>query len=113
MKRFIICVLSLLVTSGCDSTKKALGLKKVIPDEHTLMERPALTVPDDLYTLHPPKSGDPEVAYRSLRENAGKTGIKETGDTAKLSASERRLLAKVDASKKDPNIRKKLDTPGK
>lgn len=109
MKRFIICVLSLLATSGCDNTRKALGLKKIIPDEHTLMERPSLTVPDDLYTLHPPESGDPEAAYRSLRESSHK----ETADAAKFSASERRLLATVDASKKDPNIRKKLDTSGK
>lgn len=106
MKRLLVCLVSLVVVGGCDSTKKALGLKKVVPDEHTLMERPPLTTPKDLYSLRPPQSGDPEAAYRELRSAEGK----KAAETAKLSASERSLLKSADASTVDTKASSESDS---
>ncbi|USO01725.1 MAG: DUF3035 domain-containing protein [Alphaproteobacteria bacterium] len=98
-------LVALCVLGGCDSTKKALGLQKVIPDEHTLMERPPLTTPKDLYTLYPPKTGDPEASYRTLRADGGE---KKRSLPSTLSVSEKNLLNQADASARDPDVRKKL-----
>ena len=44
--------------SGCQSTKNALGLNKVVPDEFRVVTKAPLVVPPD-YALRPPAPGEP------------------------------------------------------
>jgi uncharacterized lipoprotein len=97
-----------ILLSGCDSTKKALGMTKAIPDEHTVMERAPLTVPKDLYSLHPPKAGDAEKAYQKVRADREANA----GELKKVSGAEKSLMEKADVNERDPNIRKALSQPG-
>ena len=53
----IFLILSALVlTSGCESARKAFGKKKDAPDEFVVYSRPPLSLPPD-YGLRPPKPG--------------------------------------------------------
>jgi len=54
----IISLLAVLVmTTGCESARKAFGNKKSAPDEFVVYSRPPLSLPPD-YGLRPPKPGE-------------------------------------------------------
>ena len=44
--------------AGCQSTQKALGMSKVVPDEFRVVSKAPLAVPPD-YALRPPAPGEP------------------------------------------------------
>jgi len=56
-----VCALTAVAAvglAGCTSTKKALGMSKVVPDEFRVVSKAPLAVPPD-YALRPPAPGEP------------------------------------------------------
>src|ERR1039458_2342053 len=47
-----------LCLAGCQSTRQALGMTKVVPDEFRVVTKAPLVVPPD-YALRPPAPGEP------------------------------------------------------
>jgi hypothetical protein len=93
--------------AGCSSTKKALGMNKVTPDEFRIVTKAPLVVPPD-YALRPPAPGEPrpqELQPESAARNA-LLGVRE-GEAR--SDGEKLLAAKAGAEKADPLIRYVVD----
>jgi len=93
--------------AGCTSTKKALGMVKVTPDEFRVVSKAPLVVPPD-YALRPPAPGEPrpqELQPESAARNAllGRREAQDRDDGEKL------LVAKAGADKADPLIRFVVD----
>ena len=58
--------------SGCESTRQALGMTKVTPDEFRVVSKAPLVVPPD-FALRPPAPGEPrpqELQPESAARNA-------------------------------------------
>ena len=92
---------------GCTSTKKALGMVKVTPDEFRVVSKAPLVVPPD-YALRPPAPGEPrpqELQPESAARNAllGRREAQDRDDGEKL------LVAKAGAEHADPLIRFVVD----
>ena len=66
--------LFILSLSGCESTKKAFGNKKLAPDEFLVYARPPLSQPPD-FGLRPPKNK--EITSKSPTINQAKIAILE------------------------------------
>jgi hypothetical protein len=93
--------------AGCQSTRKALGMSKVTPDEFRVVTKAPLVVPPD-YSLRPPAPGKPrpqELQPESVARNAllGQREAEGRTDGEKL------LVAKAGADKADPLIRYVVD----
>jgi hypothetical protein len=93
--------------AGCTSTRKALGMNKVTPDEFRVVTKAPLVVPPD-YALRPPAPGKPrpqELQPESVARNAllGQREAETRTDGEKL------LVAKAGADKADPLIRYVVD----
>ena len=93
--------------AGCTSTRKALGMNKVTPDEFRVVTKAPLVVPPD-YALRPPAPGKPrpqELQPESVARNAllGQREAEGRTDGEKL------LVAKAGADKADPLIRYVVD----
>jgi hypothetical protein len=56
LKHIALAAAALLALSGCDDTKRALGIDKSIPDEFAVVRRAPLVMPPD-YNLRPPAPG--------------------------------------------------------
>lgn len=103
----VLC--SLVALSGCNSTKKALGLKRNQPNEFTTMERAPLSVPPD-FSLRPPMPGaerPQEAKEGSASEKAealllGPEAQKKSGD------SNAPFLEKAGSAERDPQVRQKI-----
>lgn len=85
--------------AGCTSTKKALGMDKVVPDEFRVVSKAPLVVPPD-YALRPQEL-QPESAARAalIGQNAA----------SGRSEGERLLVARAGSDKADPLIRFVVD----
>ena len=55
--------------AGCQSTQKALGMSKVVPDEFRVVSKAPLAVPPD-YALRPPTPGAPRPQDGTTRDQA-------------------------------------------
>jgi hypothetical protein len=93
--------------TACTSTRKALGMNKVTPDEFRVVTKAPLVVPPD-YSLRPPAPGKPrpqELQPESVARNAllGQREAEARTDGEKL------LVAKAGADKADPLIRYVVD----
>jgi hypothetical protein len=93
--------------TACTSTRKALGMNKVTPDEFRVVTKAPLVVPPD-YALRPPAPGKPrpqELQPESVARNAllGQREAEARTDGEKL------LVAKAGADKADPLIRYVVD----
>jgi hypothetical protein len=106
-----LIVAAILLTAaglaGCSSTKKALGMNKVTPDEFRVVTKAPLVVPPD-YALRPPAPGEPrpqELQPESVARNAllGQRQAEGRSDGEKM------LAAKAGADKADPLIRYVVD----
>ena len=93
--------------AGCQSTAKALGMTKVVPDEFRVVTKAPLTVPPD-YSLRPPTPGQPRP-QELQPESAARTAL--LGDRAReqRSQGEKLLVAKAGADKADPLVRYVVD----
>lgn len=110
MKRagLLSVLLGMVALTGCQDTKKALGLAKVTPDENTVMERGSLVVPDNLH-LRPPRTGDADEAFDASAK-AQKILSGSSKSEKQTSSSEKDLLkrASEEAGGTDPNIRETM-----
>ncbi|WP_304171774.1 DUF3035 domain-containing protein [Phenylobacterium aquaticum] len=93
--------------AGCQSTRKALGMTKVTPDEFRVVAKAPLVVPPD-YALRPPAPGEPrpQELQPESAARAALLGVREAQDR---SDGEKMLVAKAGADKADPLIRFVVD----
>jgi hypothetical protein len=93
--------------AGCRSTKSALGMTKVTPDEFRVVAKAPLVVPPD-YGLRPPAPGEPRP-QELQPESAARTALLGAREAQVRSDGEKLLVAKAGAEKADPLIRYVVD----
>jgi hypothetical protein len=93
--------------SGCGSTKRALGMTKVTPDEFRVVTKAPLVVPPD-YGLRPPSPGEPRP-QELQPESAARNALLGQREGEMRSDGEKLLANKAGADKADPLIRYVVD----
>ena len=93
--------------SGCASTRNALGMNKVTPDEFRVVTKAPLVVPPD-FALRPPAPGKPRP-QELQPESAARTALLGQREGEARSDGEKLLVAKAGADKADPLIRYVVD----
>ena len=93
--------------AGCQSTKRALGMTKVTPDEFRVVTKAPLVVPPD-YALRPPAPGEPRP-QELQPESAARTALLGQREAQSRSDGEKMLASKAGAEKADPLIRYVVD----
>jgi hypothetical protein len=93
--------------AGCVSTRNALGLTKVTPDEFRVVTKAPLVVPPD-FALRPPAPGKPRP-QELQPESAARTALLGAREGEARSDGEKLLVAKAGADKADPLIRYVVD----
>lgn len=93
--------------AGCTSTKKALGMNKVVPDEFRVVSKAPLAVPPD-YALRPPAPGEPRP-QELQPESAARAALIGQSNASGRSEGERLLVARAGSDKADPLIRFVVD----
>jgi hypothetical protein len=71
-------VLAAVALTGCDATKKQLGLTKNAPDEFTVVTKAPLVIPPD-FTLRPPRPGAKRPQEITPRQDARETVVEAAG----------------------------------
>ncbi|MDI7774917.1 DUF3035 domain-containing protein [Asticcacaulis sp. EMRT-3] len=97
----------LIGLTGCSSTKNALGLNKVVPDEFLVVTKAPLVVPPD-YALRPPNPGEPRPQELQPESQARQALLGER-DAVNRSEGEKLLVAKAGGDKADPLARYVVD----
>jgi hypothetical protein len=93
--------------AGCGSTKRALGMSKVTPDEFRVVTKAPLVVPPD-YALRPPAPGEPRP-QELQPESAARNALLGAREGEMRSDGEKLLASKAGAEKADPLIRYVVD----
>ncbi|MGZ3403517.1 MAG: DUF3035 domain-containing protein [Phenylobacterium sp.] len=93
--------------AGCVSTRNALGMNKVTPDEFRVVTKAPLVVPPD-FALRPPAPGMPRP-QELQPESAARTALLGAREGEARSEGEKMLVAKAGADKADPLIRYVVD----
>jgi len=93
--------------AGCQSTKTALGLEKVVPDEFRVVSKAPLVVPPD-YALRPPAPGEPR-AQELQPESQARLALLGVRNAEQRSEGEKLLVGKAGADRADPLIRYVVD----
>src|SRR6201989_3451337 len=93
--------------AGCTSTRQALGMNKVTPDEFRVVTKAPLVLPPD-YALRPPAPGEPRP-QELQPESAARTALLGQREGEVRSDGEKLLVAKAGADKADPLIRYVVD----
>jgi len=93
--------------AGCQTTAKALGMTKVVPDEFRVVTKAPLTVPPD-YSLRPPTPGEPRP-QELQPESAARVALIGQRAAEQRSAGEKLLSAKAGGDKADPLVRYVVD----
>jgi hypothetical protein len=93
--------------AGCMSTRNALGMNKVTPDEFRVVTKAPLVVPPD-FSLRPPAPGMPRP-QELQPESAARTALLGAREGEARSDGEKLLVAKAGADKADPLIRYVVD----
>src|SRR4051794_28897845 len=93
--------------AGCQSTRNALGMTKVTPDEFRIVTKAPLVMPPD-YSLRPPAPGEPRP-QELQPESAARTALLGQREAEVRSDGEKMLVAKAGADKADPLIRYVVD----
>jgi hypothetical protein len=109
LNRVIIVTALLAATgvAGCTSTRQALGMTKVTPDEFRVVTKAPLVVPPD-YALRPPAPGEPRP-QELQPESAARVALLGQREAQNRSAGEQMLTARAGADKADPLIRYVVD----
>ncbi len=106
-----VAVAAALVAStalvGCASTKQALGITKVVPDEFRVVSMAPLVVPPD-YALRPPAPGEPRP-QELQPESAARVALMGQRAAEDRSEGEKLLASKAGADNADPLIRYVVD----
>lgn len=106
----VACGLALLAglsLSGCNSTKNALGLNKVVPDEFRVVTKAPLVVPPD-YALRPPAPGEPRP-QELQPESAARQALLGQRDSVNRTQAETLFAASAGADRADPLARYVVD----
>lgn len=98
---------SALITSGCASATRALGVTKNAPNEFNILTKAPLIVPPE-YNLRPPQAGEINVEEKYATAEARKALIGDI-DPAEPSQGEAVLMAKAGGSQADPAVRVIID----
>ena len=93
--------------AGCESTRQALGMTKVVPDEFRVVTKAPLVVPPD-YALRPPSPGEPRP-QELQPESQARVALMGQREAEQRSDGEKLLVAKAGADKADPLIRYVID----
>jgi hypothetical protein len=93
--------------AGCTSTKEALGITKVVPDEFRVVSKAPLVVPPD-YSLRPPAPGQPRP-QELQPESQARIAILGQRAAESRSDGEKLLVARAGAEHADPLIRYVVD----
>ena len=93
--------------AGCQSTRVALGLTKVTPDEFRVVTKAPLVVPPD-YALRPPAPGEPRP-QELQPESQARVALLGERNAEQRSEGEKLLVSKAGADRADPLIRYVID----
>jgi len=93
--------------AGCNTTRNALGMTKVTPDEFRVVTKAPLVVPPD-YALRPPAPGEPRP-QELQPETAARSALLGQQEGQNRSEGEKLLVAKAGGEKADPLIRYVVD----
>src|SRR6202012_70552 len=93
--------------AGCQTTAKALGMTKVVPDEFGVVTKAPLTVPPD-YSLRPPTPGEPRP-QELQPESAARVALLGQREGEARTEGEKLLVSKAGADKADPLVRYVVD----
>jgi hypothetical protein len=93
--------------AGCQSTRQALGLTKVVPDEFRVVSKAPLVVPPD-YSLRPPSPGEPRP-QELQPESQARAALLGQRAAEQRSEGEKLLASKAGADNADPMIRYVVD----
>jgi hypothetical protein len=112
LRHIALTAVALLVLTGCEDTKRALGINKSIPDEFAVVRRAPLVMPPD-FNLRPPAPGSARPQEDTTSEQARNVligrnrldGYRVRG----FSQGEVELLALAGADQIIPNVRETLD----
>jgi len=96
-----------LLSSGCSTTSKVLGVSKTSPNEFNIITKPPLVVPPE-YNLRPPRLGELNVEEKFATVAARKALLGEI-DPAKPTQGEAILIAKAGGGRADPAVRVIID----
>ena len=106
-----VAVVALLVAGtalgGCQSTRQALGLVKVVPDEFRVVSKAPLVVPPD-YSLRPPSPGEPRP-QELQPESAARLALLGEAANSSRSDGEKLLVKMAGGEKADPLARYVVD----
>ena len=100
-------VIAGLSLAGCQSTRNALGITKVVPDEFRVVTKAPLVVPPD-YALRPPAPGEPRP-QELQPESQARVALVGQRNAEQRSDGEKMLVAKAGAEHADPLIRYVID----
>ncbi len=109
-KRLMIAAtvtVALAATAGCQSTKQALGMQKVVPDEFRVVTKAPLVVPPE-YALRPPAPGEPRP-QELQPESVARQALLGQRAAASRSAGEQILVQQAGADRADPLARYVVD----
>jgi hypothetical protein len=109
IKRVItVAILGAVVAvSGCQSTKQALGMTKVVPDEFRVVTKAPLVVPPE-YSLRPPAPGEPRPQELQPESAARQALLGERAATQR-SVGETALVNRAGGDRADPLARYVVD----
>src|SRR5579871_5204880 len=93
--------------AGCQSTRQALGMSKVTPDEFRVVTKAPLVMPPD-FALRPPAPGEPRP-QELQPESAARTALLGQREAEVRDDGEKLFVAKAGADKADPLIRYVVD----
>src|ERR1700710_2877645 len=93
--------------AGCQSTRNALGMTKVTPDEFRVVTKAPLVVPPD-FSLRPPAPGEPRP-QELQPESAAREALLGARNAEARDDAEKALVAKAGADNADPLIRYVVD----
>ena len=92
---------------GCQSTKQALGITKVVPDEFRVVSMAPLVVPPD-YSLRPPAPGEPRP-QELQPESQARVALLGAQAAVNRTEGETLLVSKAGGDHADPLIRYVVD----
>lgn len=96
-----------LISTGCTSTSRALGLEKSAPNEFNILTKAPLIIPPE-YNLRPPAVGASSAENNYTQRTAREALLGDVDDAAP-SQGEIALMAKAGVNRANPEIRLELD----
>ena len=107
-------IVGVLIVTGCDGAREAIGIGKQSPDEFAVVTRAPLSMPPD-YGLRPPQPGVDRPQEQKVTDSARDLIVKSANSNASTrrvstaSLGETALLSKAGATNPDPSIRREIN----